>query len=191
MSCRLRAYSLWSTLLVSTAALASADTYDIDPSRTTVTFEAGHFATSVNRGRFEKYAGTLSIDRVAKTGHVEVTIDTGSITTGVVAFDDQLKGKDFFNTESYPTATFVGNTLLFKGDKLVGVRGSLTLLGISQPMTIKALSYSCSLNAATNREVCGGNGEATLQRSAFGMGFALPLIPDDITLLVKLEAVKQ
>ena len=51
------------SLLASGAAMAAADTYVIDPTHTFVTFEAKHFGTSTNRGRFDKKAGSISIDR--------------------------------------------------------------------------------------------------------------------------------
>ena len=41
------------------------------------------------------------------------------------------------------------------------------------------------------REVCGGDFEATLQRSAYGMTYGLPGIPDTIRLVIQIEAVRQ
>ena len=180
-----------SALLGPTAVMAATDTYAIDPMQTSVMFEAGGSGFPFNRGRFDKKAGTFSIDRATRSGHVEVTIETGSINMGSGAFDSQLKGKDFFNTEAFPQATFVGDKLLFDGGKLVGVAGHLTLLGRSQPVTVKTKSYSCYQNPAIQREVCGGEAEATIQRSAFGMTYGLPLIPDDIKLVIQIEVVKQ
>lgn len=179
------------SLSASGAAMAAADTYVIDPTHTFVTFEAKHFGTSTNRGRFDKKAGSISIDRATKTGKVEVTIDTSSINTGTQAFDGHLKSKDFFNAEAFPQATFVGDKLNFDGDKLTSVSGTLTMLGKTQPVTVKTTSYNCYMNPMLKREVCGGDAEATIQRSAFGMSYGLPFIPDEIKLVIQIEAVKQ
>jgi polyisoprenoid-binding protein YceI len=179
------------SLLASGTAMAAADTYVIDPTHTFVTFEAKHFGTSTNRGRFDKKAGSISIDRATKTGKVEVTIDTTSIDTGTQAFDSHLKSKDFFNAEAFPQATFVGDKLTYDGDKLASVSGTLTMLGKSQPVTVKTTSYNCYMNPMLKREVCGGDAEATIQRSAFGMSYGLPFIPDDIKLIIQIEAIKQ
>lgn len=179
------------SLLASGVAMAAADTYVIDPTHTFVTFEAKHFGTSTNRGRFDKKAGSISIDRATKTGKVEVTIDTTSINTGTQAFDGHLKSKDFFNAEAFPQATFVGDKLNFDGDKLASVSGTLTMLGKTQPVTVKTASYNCYMNPMLKREVCGGDAETTIQRSAFGMSYGLPFIPDDIKLVIQIEAVKQ
>ena len=49
-------------------AQAAPATYVIEPTHTFVTFEAKHFGTSTNRGRFDKKSGTVVLDREAKTG---------------------------------------------------------------------------------------------------------------------------
>ena len=68
-----------STLAVVGAAHAAPATYAIDPTHTFVTFEAKHFGTSTNRGRFDKKSGTVTLDKVAKTGSVDLTLDMASI----------------------------------------------------------------------------------------------------------------
>ena len=92
------------TVAAAGSAQAAATTYAVDPTHTFVTFEVPHFGTSTNRGRFDKKSGTVQIDRAAKTGRVELTIETGSINTGTAAFDKHLKSKDFFNADEMPTA---------------------------------------------------------------------------------------
>lgn len=182
---------------VTTAALAGTaqaapSVYVIDPTHTFVTFEVKHYGTSTNRGRFDKKSGSITIDKAAKTGKAEVTIDTGSINTGTAPFDGHLKNKDFFSSETFPTATFKGDKFTFdENQKVTQVSGTLTLLGKTQPVTLTASNYNCYENARLKREVCGGDFETTIQRSAYGMGFGLPGIPDDVKLLIQVEAIKQ
>jgi polyisoprenoid-binding protein YceI len=78
------------------AAVAHAETatYAFDPAHTYVSFEIGHFGTSTNRGRFDKKEGTVQLDRAAKTGKVDVTIDTTSVNTGFAAFEKHLQSPD-------------------------------------------------------------------------------------------------
>jgi polyisoprenoid-binding protein YceI len=173
------------------AAQAAPVTYALDPTHTFVTFEAKHFGTSTNRGRFDKKTGSVTLDKEAKTGKVDITIETGSINTGTSAFDGHLKGKDFFNAEAHPTATFVGDQFKFDGDKVTEVAGKLTLLGKTQPVTLKASNFNCYQNPMLKREVCGGDFETTIKRSDYGMTYGLPGIPDDIKLVIQVEAVKQ
>ena len=173
-------------------AQAQAATYTIDPTHTFATFEISHFGTSTNRGRFDKKSGTVQLDKAAKTGRVELTIETGSINSGTAAFDKHLQSKDFFNATEFPTAKFVADKFSFNGDKVTEVAGTLTLLGKTHPVVLKASNFNCYMSPMLKVEVCGGDFETTLVRSQYGMGWGLNFgFSDNVRLLVQVEAVKQ
>lgn len=177
---------------VTLAAPAFAATYNIDPTHTFVTFEMSHFGTSTNRGRFDKKEGVVEFDAAAKTGKVELTIDTTSINTGVAPFNKHLQSADFFNAEKHPTAKFVADKFSFDGDKVREVSGSLTLLGKTQPVTLKATRFNCYLNPMLKREVCGGDFETVIARSQWGMDYGLKMgMTDNVRLVIQVEAAKQ
>jgi polyisoprenoid-binding protein YceI len=178
-------------IAASATAQAQSATYSVEPTHTFVHFEAAHFGTSTVRGRFDKKDGSISFDRAAKTGRAEITIDMTSINTGVAPFDKHLKSKDFFDADNHATAKFVGDKFSFNGDKVSEVAGTLTMLGKTMPVTLKASNFNCYNSPFFKREVCGGDFETTIQRSQYGMSYGLPGIPDNIRLLVQIEAVKQ
>ena len=183
---------LAATLLAVGAAQAQSATYAIEPTHTFVSFEVSHFGTSTNRGRFDKKEGTVQFDRAGKTGRVEINIDTTSINSGVAQFDGHLKSKDFFNVAEHPTARFVGDKFSFEGDKVTAVQGTLTMLGKSHPVTLKANQFNCYLNPMFKREVCGGDFEATIQPTLWGINTYIPMVaPDKVRLVVQVEAIKQ
>jgi len=174
------------------AAHAEPTTYAIDPTHTTVIYEIMHFNTSTNRGRFDKKEGTVQLDRAAKTGKVEVTFETGSVNSGVPALNTHLTGKDFFNSAEFPTAKFVGDKFTFEGDKVASVSGQLTMLGKTNPVTLKAVNFNCYQNPMLKREVCGGDFDTTITRSQWGVSYGLNYgFSDQIHLLIQVEAVKQ
>jgi polyisoprenoid-binding protein YceI len=178
--------------LAAFAAAAQANTYTIDPTHTFVHFEIPHFGTSTSRGRFDRKEGLVQFDRAARTGRVEITIDTTSIDTGTDAFDRHLKGKDFFNAEQFPTAKFIADRFVFTGDKVTEVAGTLTLLGRTQPVTLKANHFNCYVNPLLRREVCGGDFDTTIARSQWGMDWGLKFgFSDEVRLLVQVEAIRQ
>lgn len=185
--------TLIAAALFATAGLAQAQsaTYAIDPTHTFVTFEAKHFGTSTLRGRFDKKEGSVTFDKAAKTGKAEITLDTGSVSTGVGPLDGHLKSKDFFNAAEFPTAKFVGDKFTFNGDKVSTVAGTLTMHGKTQPVTLTATNFNCYMNPMLKREVCGGDFETTIQRSQWDISYGLPGIPDSVRLLIQVEAVKQ
>ena len=183
---------LLATLALAAAGAAQAQTYAADPTHTFVTFEVKHNATSTLRGRFDKKDGSIAIDRAAKTGKAEFTIDMTSVSTGVAPLDTHLKGKDFFNAAENPTAKFVGDKFTFDGTKVSSVAGTLTLGGKTLPVTLNASNFNCAENAMLKREVCGGDFETTIKRSDYGVSYGLNFgIPDNVRLLVQVEAVKQ
>jgi polyisoprenoid-binding protein YceI len=178
--------------LAAAGAQAQAATYAIEPTHTFVTFEISHFGTSTNRGRFDKKEGTVTFDRAGKTGKVDITIDTTSINTGTAPFDKHLKSAEILNTEAQPTARFVGDKFSFNGDKVTEVAGQLTLNGKTNPVTLKAVNFNCYQNPMLKREVCGGDFEATIVRSQYGVNYGLNYgFPDAVKLVIQVEAVKQ
>src|SRR5882672_3974569 len=86
----------------SVPALA-ADTYTLDPNHSFPRFEINHFGFSTHRGQFNKTAGKLVLDRAAKTGSVEITVQTASIGTDDPKLEEHLRSPDFFNVEKFPT----------------------------------------------------------------------------------------
>lgn len=171
---------------------AQPATYSIDPTHTFVNFEVLHFGTSTSRGRFDRTDGTVQFDRAARTGRVEITIDTTSVSTGTAGLDRQLLGKNFFDAPQFPSAKFVADQLIFDGDKVTEVAGTLTMRGQTHPVRLKATLFNCYLNPLLRRQVCGGDFEATVQRSLWGMTWGLDLgIPDAVRLLVQVEALRQ
>ena len=186
------------TLIVTTLATAAlgaqaqSATYAIDPTHTFATFEIDHFGASTNRARFDKKAGTVQLDKAGKTGKVELTIETASINSGTAAFDKHLQSKDFFNVAEFPTAKFVADKFSFNGDKVSEVSGNLTLLGKTNPVTLKATNFACYNSPMLKVEVCGGDFETTVVRSQYGMGYGLNWgFSDNVKLVIQVEGVKQ
>jgi polyisoprenoid-binding protein YceI len=180
------------SLAAALAAPAHANTYAIDPTHTFVTFEIDHFGTTTNRARFDKKEGTVTFDRAAKTGKVEITIDTTSVDSGTAPFDKHLQSADILNAAQFPTAKFVADKFSFNGDKVSEIAGTLTLAGKTNPVTLKANRFNCYTSPMLKREVCGGDFETTIQRSLWGVTYGANFgFPDNVRLVVQVEAVKQ
>jgi polyisoprenoid-binding protein YceI len=183
---------LLSTLAVVGAVQAQSVTYKADPTHTFANFEVKHFGTSTLRGRFDKKEGSVTLDKTAKTGKAEFTIDIASISTGVAALDTHLKSKEFFNVAAHPKAKFVGSQFTFDGAKVTSVSGTLTLLGKTLPVSLMATHFNCYDNPMLKREVCGGDFETSISRSQWGMTYGVSQgMQDMIRLVIQVEAVKQ
>uniref|UniRef100_UPI00406CE73F YceI family protein n=1 Tax=Rhodoferax sp. GW822-FHT02A01 TaxID=3141537 RepID=UPI00406CE73F len=174
------------------AAQAETENYAIDPSHTFVTFEIGHFGASTNRGRFDRKEGSVQLDRTAKVGKVEISIDMTSVSTGTEAFNKFLQGFEIFDSATYPTAKFMGDKFSFSADNVSEVAGTLTLLGKTNPVVLKANQFRCYRSPVYLREVCGGDFEATIDRVDWGMNYGLIFgFPRTVHLVIQVEAIKQ
>jgi polyisoprenoid-binding protein YceI len=174
------------------SAQAQTATYAIDPTHTFINFEVLHLGLSTSRGRLGKLAGNIEFDRGARRGKLDISIDVNNLDTGLPTLDKELRGKDFFNAERFPTARFVADRFVFNGDKVSEIEGSFTLLGVSLPLTLKASRFNCYPHPFLRREACGGDFEATLQRSKWGMAkYAPDVVADNVRLLIQVEAIRQ
>lgn len=178
-------------LLVSSTAFAVPETFVLDANHTKPRFEYNHFGYSTQVSRFDTATGTIIIDRVAKTGSVDVTIDAKSVSTGSTLFNGHIQGEDFFYTEKYPTITYKSDKMKFDGDKLTSVEGNLTIKGITKPVTLTVTSFLCMPHPMMKKEGCGANAIAHIKRSDFNMGKHAPYVSDEVTLSIPVESLKQ
>ncbi len=177
--------------LFSGVALAAPETYVIDTNHTLPRFSYSHFGYSTQVSRFDKTSGKIVLDRQAKTGSVDVVVDMTSVDTGIPLFNEHIQGEDFLDTAKYPTMTFTSNNLKFEGVKLVAVEGTLTLKGISKPVTLTVTSFQCIPHPMLKKDACGANATAVIKRTDFNMGKYAPQVSDEVTITIPVEAVKE
>ena len=173
-------------------AQAQAATYKIDDDHTYATFAIDHFGASVNRARFDTVTGTVQFDKAAKAGKIDIAVDVKSVYSGSKGFDEHLLTAEFFDAAKHPTMRFVSDKLVFQGDKLVEVPGQLTLLGKTQPVTLKATQFACYPNPMVKTEACGGDFEAVIDRTQWGMNAMVDMgMPKNVKITATIEAFKQ
>lgn len=177
--------------LLSSAACAATETYVIDPLHSMPRFEYSHFGYSVQLSRFDTSSGKITLDRAAKSGSVDVTIDAKSVNTGSTLFNGHIQGEDFFDTAKYPTITFKSNKLKFDGDKVASVDGDLTVKGITKPVTLTVISFLCMPHPMLKKDACGATATTKVKRSDFNMAKYAPYVGDEVTLTIPVESVKQ
>jgi polyisoprenoid-binding protein YceI len=181
---------LIATLLAASATSAIAATYNIDPTHTYPSFEADHMGLSVWRGKFDKTSGTVTMDRVAKTGGLDIKIDPASIDFGLEAMNKHARGEDMFNVTKFPTITYTSKSFKFEGDQLVAVDGELTMLGVTKPVTLKVNKFKCIMHPRYKKEACGADASAEFKRSDFGLNYGLPNFSPEVKLAIQIEAIK-
>jgi polyisoprenoid-binding protein YceI len=184
-------------LAVPLAAAAAPDTYTLDPFHTFPNFAVEHLGIATIYGRFDRTSGKFTIDRAARTGAVDLAVETVSLTTGdadkgtrVRSRDDHLRSAEFFNVTEHPRMTYKSAQVGFSGDNPTTVEGELTLIGVTRPLTLTIDKFNCNQAAAPARQRCGGNASGKFKRSDFGMKTGLPAVGDEITLTITFEGLK-
>lgn len=166
--------------------------YLIDPAHSSVSFEIGHMGLAKVHGRFNEFAGKITLDEEKVTdSKVEFTVQSKSVDTAVPARDNHLRTKDFFDTEKYPTLKFVSTSVTQTEKGYVAI-GNLTMLDVT-----KSVQFEFELNGPIDIRGKQAIGVTVLpvniKRSDFGMNYGLgtgPGVSDEVTLRLSVEAVK-
>jgi polyisoprenoid-binding protein YceI len=176
---------------VAATAQAAPETYIIDNSHTFPQFTYTHLGFSRQTQKFDKTTGKVVLDRAAKSGSVDVTIDATSVNTGHALFNQHIQGTDYFDTAKYPTITFKSSKMKFEGNQPVSLEGELTIKGVTKPVTLAVTHFLCMPHPMLKVPACGANATATVKRSEFNMGKNVPYVGDEVTLTLAIEALKE
>ncbi|WP_423221995.1 YceI family protein [Ideonella lacteola] len=186
------ATAAWAAMAISPAAAHAAPvTYEIEPGHTYPSFEADHLGgLSVWRGKFNKTAGQIVMDKAAGTGGVDLIVEMDSVDFGHDQMNAVARGPQLFEVDKFPHARFKGNLVDFTDGAPGKVVGELTLHGVTRPLTLEIRQFKCMPHPLFKRELCGADAHATFQRDAFGLdagksyGFKM-----DVTLRIQVEAI--
>lgn len=175
------------------AAQAAPVTYDIDPSHTYPSFEADHMGgLSTWRGKFNRSSGVIVLDRQARSGTVDVTVEIDSVDFGHDEMNKHAVAPDIFDARKYPTATFKGRFTEFDGDKPEKARGELTLRGVTRTVTLDIDDFKCMTHPMEKREVCGADVSTEFNRRDFGLDFGLDMgFKPEVELKMQVEALRR
>jgi polyisoprenoid-binding protein YceI len=179
--------------VIAMPAVAAEESFVVEPVHSQPSFETRHIGMSPQRGNFGKVSGKVTLDRVAKKGTIDITIDATSIRTFDTRLDAIVKGERFFNVEKFPTLTFKSDKVAFDGDSVVGVDGDLTMIGVAKPVSFKVVNFVCGENPFNKKPMCGAEATATIKRSDWGMtdGLKISNPSDEIKLMIPIEAYKE
>jgi polyisoprenoid-binding protein YceI len=175
--------------LLGAGAFAAPVTYTLDPAHTYPSFEADHFGgLSTWRGKFDATSGTVVYDKDAKSGSIEVTVDMSSINFGNMKLNEHAKSAELFDSTKYPTATYSGKFTKFNGATPTEAQGTLTMHGVTKPVTLIIDSFKCMQSPMTKKEVCGADAKATFNRADFGVNFGDKYgFKQEVTLQIQVE----
>ncbi|MEO0503583.1 MAG: YceI family protein [Pseudomonadota bacterium] len=190
------------TLIATTAILGALTTtaqadmarYELDPTHTAIYFTVDHIGYAKTLGIFTELGGGFMYDATSQElGEVAVTIEAASVNTFNEARDGHVRNADFLHVSEHPQITFVASGGTASSATSGTVTGDLTILGVTQPVTLDVtLNKAEAYPFGHKREVLGLSMSTTIQRSDFGMDYAVAngLVGDEVTINIETEAMK-
>lgn len=189
----MKQYYLLSLLVLGAAAAnAGPTTYTLDPDHTHPSFEVDHFGgLSTWRGTFKKTSGKVQYDAAAKSGAVDVLIDTASIDFAHDKLNEHVASAEMLDVAKFPTAQYKGKFAEFSGDAPKTITGDLTLHGITKPVTLNINSFKCFEHPMIKKQVCGADATGTFNRADFGVNYGQQYgFKQDVLLRIQVEGIK-
>ncbi len=188
---------LAAVLLFLAATIAHADlsavpsgTYKLDETHGYITFSYSHLGFSNPRVGFNEFDTELELDSANPANStVSVTIDATSIDSRVPVFNEHLNSADWFNTAEHPTITFRSTGIEATGKSSFDVRGDLTIMGTTRPITIAATINKADNHPLRDIPAIGISGTADILRSEWGLDGYVPAVSDEVTISIEVELV--
>jgi len=193
VSVLLRHVFVTTALVASLAVPAFAADFAIDPNHTQATFTVTHLAISRVSGKVPVTSGSVSVGANGVPSAISVTFSAKDIDTQSADRDRDLRSPDWFETDKYPTMTFVSRSISGTPQSFT-VAGELTMHGATKPVTLTAKELG-RMTDARGRAHIGYNATATLDRREWGLnwGKTTPggslIAGNDVTVDINVEVV--
>ncbi len=96
-----------------------------------------------------------------------------------------------FHVDKFPATTFVVDKFGFNADQVSEVAGQLTIKGKTHPVALKARQFNCYQSPMLKRAVCGGDFEATIDRTLWDLNYGLPAVaPKEVSAFALVGAIR-
>ena len=169
----------------------AAETYKLDPDHTSIIFRLKHLGVAYVYGRFGGPTGSFVFDESSPANSsIEIQVDAKNVDTAVGKRDNHIKSPDFFDAGEHPMIKFKSTSVKKSGPDSYEVSGNLTLLGKTQPITVKARQTGYGKDPWGNFRQ-GFETSFSIKRSDFGMDFMMGVAGDEVLLTVSVEGIRQ
>jgi polyisoprenoid-binding protein YceI len=184
-------------IVVALPVLAHADSWQIDPSHTSVEFTVRHMMISNVKGQFQKTTGTITANgNDPASAKIDVTIDASSVDTRVERRDAHLKSPDFLDIAKFPTITFKSTKVEADGPNKWKMTGDLTIHGVTRPVVLDVEGSGPPIQVMGHTRA-GASATTKIKRSDFGLTWNKTLetggvlVGDEVAISIDVEAVKE
>jgi len=159
-------------------------TYSVEPSHTRVAFAVSHMGFTTWFGDFTNASGTLTLNPAKPAAStLSVTVPIATVSTTNAKLDSELKEADWLDAAKFPTATFTA-TRITASAGTAKVAGTLTLHGVTKPVVFAVKFNGAGINPLDKAYTVGFEVRGQIKRSEFGVSKYIPLVGDDVQLII-------
>jgi polyisoprenoid-binding protein YceI len=170
---------------------AESGTYKVGSPHTRIVFTVLHMGFTDYYGQFNGINGELKLDAANPSNSaLTITIPTDSVDAANTVLTGELKSAQWFDAAKYPTITFKSTKVVRTGKDTAQVTGDLTFHGVTHPVTLDAKFNAGGMHPFTKKYTIGFNATGHLKRSDFDEKTYVPLIGDDVGLMISAEFEK-
>ncbi|MEA2754072.1 MAG: hypothetical protein QOJ54_361 [Aliidongia sp.] len=166
-------------------AAVQPGTYTVDSNHTRVLFSVSHLEFTTWYGEFTKVAGTLDLDpKAVEKSSFEIHIPMSTMSTSNTKVDGELTSNQWFDAAQFPEIVFKSDKVALTGKDKADVTGLLTMHGVTKPVTLAVKFNAAGMNPLAKKYTVGFELSGKIKRSDFGVKTYLPLIGDDVDLII-------
>lgn len=170
----------------------STGSYALDKTHASIIFSIKHLGFSDYIGRFNDFDAALELNGTDPTkSQLTVTVKPGSADTHNPELEAKLDGENYFNIAQHPEVKFVSTEIKVTARGRGTVKGDLTMLGITKPVTLNVTLNGAGINSYANAYTVGFSATATIKRSDWGMKTLIPQVSDEVQLIISAEFNKR
>jgi polyisoprenoid-binding protein YceI len=159
--------------------------YTIEPNHTRVLFAVSHMGFTTWFGEFTHISGNLSLSpKSVANSTFEIHIPTNTVSTSNAKLDGELKDPQWLDAAKFPEIVFKSKQIERTGDKTAKVTGEFTLHGVTKPLTLDVTFNGAGTNPLDKKYTVGFEASGVIKRSDFGVKTYVPLIGDDVKIII-------
>ncbi|HEV3104561.1 MAG TPA: YceI family protein [Trinickia sp.] len=121
---------------LSASGAARAQSAQVDVAKSSIIATSRQMNVPID-GKFNKFTAQVSFDPAKPAaGSAQFTVDVGSYDLGDASYNEQVRGKEWFDAKAFPNASFVSSAIAPVGGNKYNVTGKLTIKGKSQTVVV-------------------------------------------------------
>ncbi len=172
-------------------AAAKGNLYRIQPTSSTMGF-CVETPIGMIEGEFKNFKGGFTLDNASSGANEQamMVVETGSLEAPAGFIEMMLESEEFFNSEEYPEFIFVSTGFYWVNEKEAVLIGDLTIRDVTRSVGFHVMLTEKDASISKKGQRIQVKASTKIRRSEFGIISLSPLVSDEVTLCMRVEALR-